>query len=112
MRPGGRAMLQAWALEQEDSSRRKFHEQDVLVPWQLQQHFSLKASHSPSSTNGEGEVRATMKTTQVTYQRFCHVYCEGELESLLGRVPDCRLIESGYDRSNWFICFEKINSII
>jgi hypothetical protein len=122
MRPGGRAMLQAWALEQEDTSRRKFHEQNVLVPWQLQQHFSLKSSPSSSSdsssTSGVSpavvstqlphEKESKTGTSQVTYQRFCHVYCEGELENLLSRVPNCRLIESGYDRSNWFICFEKI----
>jgi transposase len=125
MRPGGRAMLQAWALEQEDTSRRKFHEQNVLVPWQLQQHFSLKSQpggDSPASTSAAAEkgdmdgspalhktaAAAGGSTHQVTYQRFCHVYREGELENLLGRVPHCRLIESGYDRSNWFICFEKL----
>jgi hypothetical protein len=102
MRPGGRAMLQAWALEQEDSSRRKFHEQNVLVPWQLQQHFSL-----PSPDEGGGG-SASHVSQRVTYQRFCHVYCEGELEGLAKRVPGCRLIEAGYDRSNWFICFEKV----
>jgi hypothetical protein len=96
MRPGGRAMLQAWALEQEDNSRRKFHEQNVLVPWQLQQNLSL-----PSGGEGGGSQQ------KVTYQRFCHVYCQGELEGLASRVPGCRIIESGYDRSNWFLCFEK-----
>lgn len=35
-RPGGRVMLQAWALEQEAHSKKKFDEQDVLVPWKLQ----------------------------------------------------------------------------
>ena len=29
-------MLQAWALEQEETSKRCFEEQDVLVPWRLQ----------------------------------------------------------------------------
>lgn len=96
-------MLQAWALEQEGNSRRKFHEQDVLVPWQLQQHFSLKSESSESNSSPkEKEI-----SSQVTYQRFCHVYCEGELEGLLSRIPEAKLIESGYDRSNWFILFEK-----
>ena len=39
-RPGGRVMLQAWALEQEASSKKKFEEQDVLVPWKLQVQVS------------------------------------------------------------------------
>ena len=32
-------MLQAWALEQEETSKRNFEEQDVLVPWRLQVCF-------------------------------------------------------------------------
>jgi SAM-dependent methyltransferase len=30
---GGRVLIYVWALEQEDDSKRKFKEQDVLVPW-------------------------------------------------------------------------------
>lgn len=69
-------MLQAWALEQEQGSRRKFREQNVLVPWQLQNHFTLK-----NETNSP-----PVETPQkMVYQRFCHVYCEGELESLASK---------------------------
>ncbi len=32
-------MIQAWALEQEDSSKRRFDDQDVLVPWRLQKQY-------------------------------------------------------------------------
>jgi len=93
MKPGGRAMLQAWAMEQEAGSKRVFEEQNVLVPWRLQSKFS----------------RTTDKddTGPVVFQRFCHVYCEGELEHLASKVEGCRVIESGYDRSNWYIVFEK-----
>lgn len=101
MKPGAQAMLQAWALEQEKGSRRKFREQNVLVPWQLQNHFTLK-NESTESNEQESE-----NPQNTVYQRFCHVYCEGELENLANRVPGCRVLESGYDKSNWYICFEK-----
>lgn len=74
-------MLQAWALEQEKGSRRKFREQNVLVPWQLQNHFTLK-NESPDSQKNEDE---SDNARSMVYQRFCHVYCEGELESLANR---------------------------
>jgi hypothetical protein len=32
LRPGGRVLVSAWALEQEDDSRRTFDDQDVFVP--------------------------------------------------------------------------------
>ena len=46
-RLGGRVMLQAWALEQEVHSKKKFEEQDVLVPWKLQ---VLSSRNTPINT--------------------------------------------------------------
>lgn len=43
----------------------------------------------------------------VVYQRYCHVYAEGELEELVERVDGLRLVESYYDRSNWCIVAER-----
>lgn len=38
-RVGGEIMIQAWALEQDPAGKRNFNEQDVFVPWKLQQRF-------------------------------------------------------------------------
>lgn len=43
----------------------------------------------------------------VVYQRYCHVYAEGELERLVQRVNGLRLVESYYDRSNWCVVAER-----
>lgn len=43
----------------------------------------------------------------VVYHRFCHVYCEGEVEGLLARVPNTHVVDSYFDTSNWCIEFEK-----
>lgn len=43
----------------------------------------------------------------VVYQRYCHVYAEGELEGLVERVTGLRVVESYYDRSNWCIVAER-----
>ncbi|CAM9734586.1 unnamed protein product, partial [Ectocarpus sp. 12 AP-2014] len=43
----------------------------------------------------------------VVYQRYCHVYAEGELEGLVERVDGLRLVESYYDRSNWCVVAER-----
>lgn len=101
--PGGRALIQAWALEQESTSKRQFNAQDVLVPWSLQQQFVRKKS---SDTNDAGD--ESVESANVVFQRFCHVYKEGELESLINKIPNCRVVESGFDKSNWFIMIEKI----
>lgn len=90
-RPGGRLLIFAWALEQPQSSalyRRQDLEyfepgsrQDVLVPW-----------HN--------------KADGRTHHRYYHLFKEGELEGLR---PDClELVESGYDKDNWFVIFSKL----
>ena len=39
--------------------------------------------------------------------RYCHVYVEGELEALLARVPNCRLLDRYYDKGNWVMGVQK-----
>lgn len=77
-------MIQAWALEQEIDSKRKFNDQNVLVPWKLQSKF---ATGYLGTREEESEKMAADAPAhqQLVFQRFCHVYCEGELEDLVGR---------------------------
>ena len=124
-RLGGRVMLQAWALEQEGHSKKKFEEQDVLVPWKLQvfssrnthintlvndfikRHFQLESSGSTGSSSIESVPEIAEETGELVYQRYCHVYKEGELEDLCSGIPGCRVVDSGFDKGNWFVLFEK-----
>lgn len=46
----------------------------------------------------------------VVYQRYCHVYVEGELDELIGKVEGLRLLTSYYDRSNWCVLAEREGS--
>ena len=145
IRPGGRVLIQAWALEQGDESRRVFEEQDVLVPWRLQQRF-FQAEPANEADGGAGAddaaaaesgmqslpTRAALQTASATsaasavspegpcqhveegadgqliFQRFCHVYREGELEELCSHVPGCRVVDSGWDKGNWVIELERV----
>lgn len=43
----------------------------------------------------------------VVYQRYCHVYAEGELEALVRRVEGLRVLDSFYDKSNWCVLAER-----
>lgn len=44
----------------------------------------------------------------VVYQRYCHVYVEGELDELVRKVDGFQLVKSYYDRSNWCVLAERI----
>ena len=39
---------------------------------------------------------------------YYHMFKEGELESLVGQVPGCRIVRSGLDHQNWFVVVEKL----
>ena len=87
-------LLQAWAQEQDPLSKRVFASQDTMVPWTLPARFQLPTPPSPDD-GAAGEERV--------FQRFCHVFRQGELENLCSAVPDCCIAESGWERGNWFV---------
>lgn len=93
LRPGGSALITVWAMEKDTSgkktkSNRGYDKSDVLVGWQLQKQFSEK---------GEEE----------RYERYYHMFHRGELEWLLGTFPEVRVVQSWYERENWFVVIEK-----
>ncbi|KAJ2886945.1 tRNA methyltransferase, has a role in tRNA modification [Coemansia aciculifera] len=89
IRPGGTVLVFVWALEQH--GKRKFDEntQDVLVPWVV-----------PVGSRAESEERV--------YQRYYHLFREGELPSLFQQVGGNVIEEIGYDRDNWFVIARKV----
>ncbi|RMJ25418.1 hypothetical protein PHISP_03696 [Aspergillus sp. HF37] len=83
-RPGGRALVYVWALEQKNSRRGwdKGDDQDVMVPWVMK--------NSPNQSD-----------QQRVFHRYYHLYEEGEL----AREISCaggRVLESGYEKDNWW----------
>ncbi|KAI1745337.1 uracil-5--methyltransferase TRM9 [Xylaria scruposa] len=99
-RDGGQVLVYVWALEQ-SSSRRGWDvnsEQDQLVPWVMKANQNKKDKGS-GGDGGEGGGGGDVDTT---YERFYHLYREGELEEDM-RAAGGRVIESGYERDNWWV---------
>lgn len=93
----GRVLVYVWALEQ-SSSRRGWDshsDQDTLVPWVLK-------SPPAAATTTQGEQQGQGPREETTFQRYYHLYREGELEEdvvAAGGVVE----ESGYERDNWWV---------
>ena len=87
---GGQALIFVWALEQKHSRRGwdKGDDQDVMVPWVMKQ----KTDHA----TGESK----------TFERYYHLYREGELESDISQAGG-RVLESGFERDNWWAIAER-----
>lgn len=100
----GTIFLQAWALEQGQDSKRNFATQDTMVPWKLNKRFTEPRTDSSTQLpSDQDEI--------LVYDRYCHVYREGELEELCSRVPFCKIVDSGWDRGNWFVQLVKIDDV-
>jgi tRNA (uracil-5-)-methyltransferase TRM9 len=90
VRPGGTVLVYVWALEQA-SSRRGWDEnsqQDTLVPWVMK------------GPKGDPNEKGT------TYQRYYHLYREGELEEDVLAAGGA-VLEAGYERDNWWVVCSK-----
>jgi len=76
LKPGGKALIYVWALEQKSSRRGwdETSEQDVMVPWKTR----------------EG-------TEVVTYQRYYHLFRKGDLEDCVIKAGG-KVVDSGYER--------------
>jgi ubiquinone/menaquinone biosynthesis C-methylase UbiE len=105
-KPRSKILIYAWAFEQENNSKRKFEQQDIFVPWELQEEQSLESFESRVLT-----VDGVIFHYDSTNYRYCHLYKKGELEELvkLGDIP-ANIEKSYFDTSNWCIVLEKKDS--
>lgn len=95
LRENGEALIFVWALEQK-KSRRGWDEgmdQDVMVPWVLQQRRSKQNEQKPDQSN-------------VVKNRYYHLYRKGELEEDVQSVNGI-IVDSGYERDNWWAIIRK-----
>lgn len=118
LRPGGRALVYVWALEQKDSRRGwdEGHPQDVMVPWvmhkpQPKSKKGKKAKKEPKEqhiepSTVEAQEDPAEHTADKTFHRYYHLYKQGELEHDL-EVAGGSIVESGYEKDNWWAIAEK-----
>lgn len=106
LRVGGQALVYVWAFEQ--SGRRKFEAQDVFVPWHMpsERYGSNPTGEDSKDPKSETVTNVDGKQEKV-FQRYYHLFVEGEVESLVREIPGARVAESGYDRDNWWVVVHK-----
>jgi ubiquinone/menaquinone biosynthesis C-methylase UbiE len=135
VKKGGRVMVQAWALEQNEGSKRDFASSDVFVPFNAQPRYLKKVDvpgeeqiarmHAKDKqtmipTSEKKENVAAMYSTAyegadfdeekglVVFQRYCHVYRQSELDALFHETGGWEIEESGYEAGNHFIIARSI----
>ncbi len=120
VKPGGFFLVYAWAQEQEETgcSRHVFETQDVLVKW----HHKIPGLKKEDVDREQVLEKMLEKNSQaatgvldkekgaIIYQRYCHVYREGELEALFrDHLSDISIVEEVYlDTGNWCVRAKRI----
>jgi ubiquinone/menaquinone biosynthesis C-methylase UbiE len=118
VQPGGLINVQAWAMEQDQGSRRKFASTDVFVPFNAQPKYLDKQEQgeAPVTSNSVAEQYAQTydgaeydeRKGLVVFQRYCHMYRRGELDELAASVTGLEVVESGYETGNHFMILRVI----
>ena len=79
----GVALITAWATSQNLTINKKISENnDFLIPW-------------------------TYKKLNKTFERFYHLFEKDELEQLCGNFDNIKIINSGFDKDNWYVVIQK-----
>jgi len=81
-------------------------EQEYFVPWHLPYHRAEISGVSASAISS-GFAKRDDKKGAVIYNRYYHVFAEGELERLASCISDAVIVDSFYDKSNWCVIIEK-----
>ena len=107
LKPGGRALIFVWAFEQE--GRRKFDKQDVFVSWKMpKEKYGLIKGEEEQTKSEEKQAKTTEEDRDETYHRYYHLFVKGELDSLVEQTKMAKILETGYDRDNWYVIAERI----
>ncbi|KAK6940116.1 Methyltransferase type 11 [Dillenia turbinata] len=82
------------------------NQKEYFVPWHLPYHRA-EVSGAPATALANGLARKDDKKGAVVYNRYYHVFSEGELERLMSDLSNAVIVDQFYDKSNWCIVLQK-----
>jgi alkylated DNA repair protein alkB family protein 8 len=74
----------------------------VLVPWKLRGGGGGGSGNEPKNPSEDD------RKEERIFQRYYHVFEEGELEGLVEQVEELRVVHSYYDQGNWCVIAERV----
>ncbi|KAK8965687.1 hypothetical protein KSP40_PGU015332 [Platanthera guangdongensis] len=80
--------------------------QEYFVPWHLPYHRA-EVSGTLTTEIANGLAKKDDKKGAVVYNRYYHVFVEGELQRLVAGIDNVKTVEQFYDKSNWCVVLQK-----
>lgn len=81
------------------------NQQEYFIPWHLPYHRAEIRASAQALANGLA--KKDDKKGTVVYNRYYHVFAEGELERLVSGIDNAMIVDKFYDKSNWCIVLQK-----
>ncbi|PWA00006.1 hypothetical protein BB558_003966 [Smittium angustum] len=89
VRPGGKILIFVWALEQKAT----LQDNNITTITEI----------DDSKVQETVDVKPVVENTnQKVYYRYYHLFKEGELDDVIKKSGRANILESGYDRDNWY----------
>uniref|UniRef100_A0ACD5YYY2 Uncharacterized protein n=1 Tax=Avena sativa TaxID=4498 RepID=A0ACD5YYY2_AVESA len=82
-------------------------QQEYFVPWHLPFHRA-EISGASAAALQNGLAKKDDKKGTVVYNRYYHVFVEGELQRLVAGMKNATIVDQFYDKSNWCIVLKKL----
>ncbi|OAY58860.1 tRNA (carboxymethyluridine(34)-5-O)-methyltransferase [Manihot esculenta] len=89
-----------------EDERTAKNQQEYFVPWHLPYHRA-EVSGASACALANGLAKKDDKKGAVVYNRYYHVFSEGELERLATGMKNAVVVDRFFDKSNWCIILEK-----
>ncbi|GAX81302.1 hypothetical protein CEUSTIGMA_g8733.t1 [Chlamydomonas eustigma] len=80
---------------------------DYFVPWNLPCH----RAEAQGALNA-GKMKIDKAKGSVVFQRYYHLFTKEELSGLVATMPNAKILDVFYDKSNWCIVFEKTSNSV
>ncbi|KAJ6730404.1 hypothetical protein OIU85_021221 [Salix viminalis] len=92
------------SASKDDSSLQ--NQQEYFVPWHLPYHRA-EVSGASACALANGLAKKDDNKGAVVYNRYYHVFSEGELERLVSGMNNAVIVDRFFDKSNWCIILQK-----
>ncbi|KAK1391032.1 Alkylated DNA repair protein alkB 8 [Heracleum sosnowskyi] len=80
--------------------------QEYFVPWHLPYHRAEVSGASVGAV-ASGLAKKDDKKGAIVYNRYYHVFSQGELERLVSGMKNAVVVDRFYDKSNWCIILRR-----
>ncbi|XP_020596703.1 alkylated DNA repair protein alkB homolog 8 isoform X2 [Phalaenopsis equestris] len=80
--------------------------QEYFVPWHLPYHRA-EVNGASTAAIAHGLAKKDDRKGAVVYNRYYHIFAEGELQRLVAGMDNAETVEEFYDKSNWCIILRK-----